>query len=79
MDYPTSASMMDDKEDKEKKVYMTLSLAKYPFLKNIKVGSKGEAGFKGEIERSENQEKGDSVHHTICFHDLTNGNAGRRI
>ena len=80
MSYETASPMsMDEDEDKEKKVYMTLSLAKYPFLKNQKVGSKGEANFKGEIERSENQEKDDAVHHTVCFQDLTNAKAGRRI
>lgn len=67
----------EDEEDKEKKVYMTLSLAKYPFLKNQKVGSSGEASFKGEIERSENTE--DDTHHTVCFNDLTNAKAGKRI
>ena len=79
MSEPTHSVGYDSEEDSEKKVYMTLSLAKYPFLKNQKVGSKGEANFKGEIERSENQEKGDSVHHTVCFQDLTNGKAGKRI
>ena len=79
MSYETASPMsMDEDEDKEKKVYMTLSLAKYPFLKNQKVGSKGEANFKGEIERSDNQ-KDDAVHHTVCFQDLTNAKAGRRI
>ncbi len=78
MDYQT-VSPMDDEEDSEKKVYMTLSLAKYPFLKNQKVGQKGEANFKGEIEKSENQEDGDCVHHTIAFQDLTNAKAGGRI
>lgn len=68
----------EDDED-EKKVYMTLSLAKYPFLKNQKVGSKGDANFKGEIERSENQEKDKGVHHTVVFQDLTNAKAGERV
>lgn len=76
MDYPTSTDM--DEEDGEKKVYITLSLAKYPFLKNQKVGSEGSANFKGEIDRSENQED-DSTHHTVVFQDLTNAKAGKRI
>lgn len=69
----------EDSEDSEKKVYMTLSLAKYPFLKNQKVGTSGEANFKGEIEKSENQEKDDSTHHTVSFHDLNNTKSGGRV
>lgn len=75
MNYETASP---DMEDEEKKVYMTLSLAKYPFLKNQKVGQKGEANFKGEIEQSENKDD-ECVHHTIAFQDLTNAKAGSRI
>lgn len=76
-DSPTIAGS-DYEDDGEKNIYMTLSLAKYPFLKNQKVGQKGEANFKGEIEKSENQED-DSTHHTIAFQDLTNAKSGGRI
>lgn len=80
MGYENAASVPydEEKDDAEKKVYMTLSIAKYPFLKNIKVGEKGHANFKGEIERSENQEKG-GTHHTVVFQDLTNTKAGKRV
>lgn len=64
-------------EDDEKNVYLMLSLSKYPFLKNIKVGEEGSAKFKGEIETSENQDE-DCVHHTIVFQDLNSANPGRR-
>lgn len=76
MDYPEPPTG-ENEEDDEKKVYMTLSLAKYPFLKNQKIGSSGEANFKGEIEKSESHE--DTYHHTVCFNDLTNAKAGKRI
>ncbi len=78
MSYGETASPMEDDEDEEDKVYITLSLAKYPFLKSQKVGQKGEANFKGEIESSESKEE-DSVHHLVAFHDLTNGKSGERI
>jgi hypothetical protein len=68
----------DDEEDGEKKVYMTLSLAKYPFLKNKKRGEKGNAKFTAEIERSETHDSGEG-HHTVVFHDLMNGEGGKRI
>lgn len=68
-----------NEDDKEKRVYMTLSLAKYPFFKNKKRGEKGEAKFKGEIERSETHSDSGEGHHTICFNDLSNAQAGRRI
>lgn len=74
MDYPETA--ISD-EDDDNKIYMTLSLSKYPFLKNQRVGQKGEANFKGEIERSE--AKDDDSHHTVVFHDLTNAKAGARV
>lgn len=64
-------------EQKDDDVYLKVSLAKYPFLKNQKVGSKGEANFKGEIEESNTHDK--DVHHTVCFNDLTNAKAGKRI
>lgn len=76
-DSPT-ISVDSDEEDGEKKVYITLSLAKYPFLRNKKRGEKGEANFKAEIERSETHEDGDG-HHTVCFNDLTNAQAGKRV
>ena len=79
MSYETASPMDMDEEDKEKKVYITLSLAKYPFLKNQKVGSKGEANFKGEIERSETHEESGEAHHTVCFQDLTNAQKARRV
>lgn len=69
----------ENEEDDEKKVYMTLSLAKYPFLKNLKRGEKGEANFSAEIEKSETHEDSDEGHHTIVFHDITNAKAGRRV
>lgn len=73
-------SILSNKEDdKEQKIYLTLSLAKYPFLKNQKVGSKGEAKFKGEIEKSDTQDDDDCVHHTIAFQDLVNAKAGGRV
>lgn len=74
------ASMSDDdEEDEEKKIYIKLSLAKYPFLKNKKVGEKGEANFKGEIETSEKQDKGDETYHTVAFQDLSSTEKGRRV
>jgi hypothetical protein len=68
-----------DEEDKENKVYMTLSLAKYPFLKNKKRGEKGEASFTAEIEKSETHQESEEGHHTIVFHDLMNIGGGKRI
>lgn len=76
---PAPEGYDEDQEDSEKKVYMTLSLAKYPFLKNKKRGETGEASFKAEIERSETHEESDEGHHAVVFHDLTNANAGKRI
>lgn len=78
MSYGTEAVPMDEEDEKEQKVYITLSLAKYPFLKNKKVGQSGEANFKGEIERSESKEE-DAVHHTIAFHDIGNASSGGRV
>lgn len=69
----------DEEDNDEKKVYITLSLAKYPFLKNKKRGEKGEANFKAEIERSETHDDSGEGHHTVVFNDLTNAQAGKRI
>lgn len=68
-----------DQEDKGKKVYMTLSLAKYPFLKNKKRGETGKASFTAEIEKSETHEESKEGHHTVVFHDLMNSERGKRI
>ena len=71
------ANTSQDDEDSEKKVYLTLSLAKYPFLKNKKHGEKGTASFTAEIEKSEtHKEEG---HHTIVFHDLRSVEGAKRI
>lgn len=75
----TAVPYDDNEEGGEKKVYITLSLAKYPFLRNKKRGEKGEANFKAEIERSDTHEGSGEGHHTVCFNDLTNAQAGRRI
>lgn len=69
----------EEDDDKEKKVYITLSLAKYPFLKNKKRGETGTAKFTAEIERSETHEGSGEGHHTVVFHDLNNEKPGRRV
>ena len=75
----TAVPYDSDDEDKEKKVYMTLSLAKYPFLKNKKRGETGKVKFTAEIERSETHKESDEGHHTVVFHDLMNASGGKRI
>lgn len=69
---------IDEEDDDEKKVYVTFSLAKYPFLKNKKVGEKGEVKFKAEIETSEKKDD-DETHHTVAFQDLSNAKKGTRV
>ena len=78
MESPTIAMNDKEDEDDEKKVYVTFSLAKYPFLKNKKVGETGEIKFKAEIETSEKKED-DATHHTIMFQDLINAKKGMRV
>lgn len=69
-----TASMDEDKEDK---IYLKVSLSKYPFLKNIKNGDKGEINYKGEITSSETVD-GESEHQ-ITFSDLNNKRTNVRV
>lgn len=68
-----------DEEDSPRKIYVKLSLAKYPFLKSKKINEKGKATFKGEIEQSEKQEDGKNTHHTVCIQDLSSNEKARRV
>lgn len=65
------------------KIYLTVSLAKYPFLKDYGVGSKGTANFKAEVIEQGNKEnygtlvdgdkdnkKDEEIFHDITFHDI---------
>lgn len=63
--------------DEDDNVYIKLSLSKYPFLKNMKVGSTGTASFKGEITSSETND-GEPIHQ-VTFSDLTNKRESVRV
>lgn len=56
----------ESEEENESKVYMTLSLSKYQFLKRKKIGDTGQVGYRGEIESSSKDG------HEIMFHDIMN-------
>lgn len=72
---------MSENED----VYVTFSLAKYPFLKDIKIGEDGEANFKGEIieqgkkddypgmpvDLGDEEESNDEDKEDEIYHDIT--------
>lgn len=64
--------------EKDEKIYLKISLSKYPFLKSAKVGSLGEANYKGEITSSDTNDDGD-VSHQITFSDLTNKRENVRV
>lgn len=64
-------------DDKDEKIYVKFSLSKYPFLKDAKIGSKGNVKYKGEITSSDTND-GD-ISHQITFSDLTNKRESVRI
>lgn len=70
MSYGETAVPMDMENDEDPKVYITLSLSKYPFLKNAKIDSTGEANFKGEIMSSSKHPDEGSISHEVMFNDL---------
>lgn len=77
MTYDNPTAPMDGSKEDDK-IYVRLSLSKYPFLKSMKVGSIGSANFKGEIISSETQEKGD-ICHDVTFSDLSNKRESVRV
>lgn len=63
-----------DTEKDDGDIYVKFSLSKYPFLKNVKVGSSGTATFKAEITSSHVKDG-----HEVTFNDLTNKRESARM
>ncbi len=72
MSYGETAVDSNEKDDDEKKVYMTLTLEDYPFLKNMKIGQNGKATIEFDLDSISKNSA------TLCINNFKTG-AGKRV